>query len=155
MYGGEFTRVNNTGQQGLVRFAVPGKATNAQGPILWNTDWPATALALSGGSIRVSWPLNYDRDSEYLKYEVLRNNIVVKTYDNVRSKPKDWGLPPMAYVDTNVVNGTSYTYRVRATDAQNHSILGGTATVTATGTTTASAYRDAVLADTPDRKSVV
>ncbi|QIG38801.1 PKD domain-containing protein [Microbacterium sp. 4R-513] len=149
VYGGEFTRVNNAGQQGLVRFAVPGKATNAQGPILWNTDWPATAIALSGNSVRVSWPLNYDRDSEYLKYEVLRNNVVVKTFDNVRSKPKDWGLPPMSYVDTNVVNGTTYTYRIRATDAQNHSILGGIATITASGTATASAYRDAVLADTP------
>ncbi|WP_243076170.1 PKD domain-containing protein [Microbacterium sp. SS28] len=148
VYGGEFTRVNNTGQQGLVRFAVPAKATNLQGPILWNTAWPATALSL-GGSIRVSWPLNYDRDSEFLKYEVLRNNVVVKTFDNVRSKSADWGLPPMAWVDTNVTNGTSYTYRVRAKDAQNHEILGGTATVTASGTTIPSAYRDAVLGDTP------
>ncbi|TDN90830.1 LamG domain-containing protein [Microbacterium sp. BK668] len=149
VFGGEFTRVNNTGQQGLVRFAVPGKAPNAQGPLLWNTDWPATALALSGGAVRVSWPLNWDRDSEFLKYEVLRNNVVIKTFENVRSKPKDWGLPPMAFMDTNVTNGTSYTYRVRATDAQNHSILGGTSTVTASGTTTASAYRDTVLADKP------
>lgn len=149
VYGGEFTRVNNTGQQGLVRFAVPSKSTNAQGPLLWNTAWPATAIALSGGSVRVSWPLNYDRDSEFLTYEVLRNNVVVKTFENVRSKSPDWGLPAMAYIDNSVSNGTTYTYRVRATDAQGHSILGGTATVTATGTSTASAYRDAVLADTP------
>ena len=148
VFGGEFTRVNNTGQQGLVRFAIPSKAANAQGPILWNTAWPATATSL-GGSIRISWPLNYDRDSEFLKYEVLRNNVVIKTFENVRSKSADWGLPPMAFVDTNVTNGTSYTYRVRATDAQNHSILGGTATVTASGTTTTSAYRDAVLGDSP------
>lgn len=148
VYGGEFTRVNNTGQQGLVRFAVPGRATNAQGPVLSNTAWPATALSL-GGSVRVSWPLNYDRDSEFLKYEVLRNNVVIKTFENVRSKSADWGLPPMAFVDTNVTNGTSYTYRVRATDAQNHSILGGAATATASGAATASTYRSAVLADTP------
>ncbi|MEU1971942.1 PKD domain-containing protein [Microbacterium sp. NPDC019599] len=149
VFGGEFTRVNNTGQQGLVRFAIPSKSTNAQGPILWNTAWPATALALSGGSVRVSWPLNWDRDSEFLKYEVLRDNVVIKTFENVRSKSADWGLPPMAYVDTTVTNGTSYTYRIRATDAQNHSIVSGTATVTASGTASASAYRDSVLADTP------
>lgn len=149
VFGGEFTRVNNTGQQGLVRFAVPSKSTNAQGPILWNTAWQPTALALSGGSIRVSWPLNYDRDSEFLKYEVLRNNVVIKTFENVRSKSPDWGLPPMAFVDTSVTNGTSYTYQIRATDAQNHSITGATVSVTASGTTTASAYRSAVLTDTP------
>ncbi|MFT4258390.1 PKD domain-containing protein [Microbacterium sp.] len=149
VYGGEFTRVNNTGQQGLARFAVTSKATNAQGPILWNTAWPATAIALTGGSVRVSWPLNYDRDSEYLKYEVLRDNVVVKTFENVRSKSPDWGLPPMAFVDTTVVNGTSYTYRVRATDNEGHSILGGTATVTASGSAEPSVYRSAVLADAP------
>lgn len=149
VYGGEFTRVNNTGQQGLARFAVTEKSTNAQGPILWNTAWPATALALTGGSVRVSWPLNYDRDSEFLKYEVLRDNVVVKTFENVRSKSADWGLAPMAYVDTTVVNGTSYTYRIRATDNEGHSILGGTATVTASGSAAPSAYRSAVLGDAP------
>lgn len=149
VYGGEFTRVNDTGQQGLARFAVAAKSTNAQGPRLWNTQWPATAIALSGGVVRVSWPLNYDRDSEYLKYEVLRNNVVVKTFENVRSKSPDWGLPQMAYIDNSVVNGTSYTYRVRATDAEGHSILGGTATVAATGSSTTSTYRSAVLGDSP------
>ena len=149
VYGGEFTRVNNTGQQGLARFAVKEKAPNAQGPILWNTAWPASSLALTGGSIRVSWPLNYDRDSEFLKYEVLRDNVVVKTYENVRSKSADWGLPPMAFVDTTVTNGTSYTYRVRATDNEGHTILGGTTTVTASGSAAPSAYRTAVLDDAP------
>jgi PKD repeat protein len=148
VYGGEFTRVNNVGQQGLVRFAVPSKSTNAQGPILWNTDWPASALPLDG-SIRVTWPLNYDRDSEFLKYEVLRNNVVIKTFENVRSKSKDWGLPPMTYVDSTVVSGTSYTYRIRATDNEGHNILGGAVTATASGTATSSTYRSAVLADSP------
>ena len=149
VFGGEFTRVNNTGQQGLARFAVKSKAPNAQGPILWNTDWNPTAVALSGGSIRVSWPLNWDRDSEFLKYEVLRNNVVVKTFENVRSKPADWGLPPMAYVDTAVTNGTTYTYRIRATDNEGHSITGATVSATASGSTAASAYRDTVLGDSP------
>ena len=141
--------MNNTGQQGLARFAVTSKAPNAQGPILWNTAWPASSIALTGGSVRVSWPLNYDRDSEYLKYEVLRDNAVVKTYENVRSKSADWGLPPMAFVDTTVTNGTTYTYRVRATDNEGHSILGGTTTVTASGSAAPSAYRTAVLDDAP------
>src|SRR5690606_17828756 len=111
--------------------------------------WVPTAVALTGGSVRVSWPLNHDRDSEFLKYEVLRNNVVIKTYENVRSKPADWGLPPMAYVDTTVSNGTSYTYRVRATDPEGHSALSATVSVTASGSTAPSAYRNAVLSDAP------
>ena len=32
VYGGEFTRVNNRAQQGLVRFARPNLAPNDDGP---------------------------------------------------------------------------------------------------------------------------
>lgn len=148
VYGGEFTRVNNTSQQGLVRFASKDKAPNAQGPLLWNTDWPATAVALEG-AVRVSWPTNFDRDSELLTYELTRDGTVIKTFEDVRSKSKDWGLAPMSYMDAAIEDGRTYTYRVRAMDAEGHSINGGAVTITATGTTAQSAYRDAVLADGP------
>ena len=149
VFGGEFTRVNNTNQQGLVRFAVPSKAPNAQGPLLWNTDWMPTATQVAGGSLRISWPSNWDRDSEFLKYEVLRNNTVIKTFDALRSKKTDWAVPQFGYVDTSVSAGTSYSYRVRATDSRGNSIMSGTVTASATGASAASAYRDRVLEDLP------
>lgn len=149
VYGGEFTRVNNTGQQGLVRFAIPAKAPKAQGPTMWNTDWMPTATQVGSGAVRVSWPSNWDRDSEFLKYEVLRDNVVIKTFDALRSKKEDWAIPPFGYVDTTVTSGTTYSYRVRATDARGNSIMSGTATASASGTSTPSAYKTAVLKDLP------
>ncbi|APX34934.1 hypothetical protein BH708_14745 [Brachybacterium sp. P6-10-X1] len=148
VYGGEFTEVNRTPQQGLVRFALKEKSTNEQGPRMWNTDWPTDAQSLNG-AIRISWPTNYDRDSEYLTYDVLRDGEVIKTFEDVRSKSSDWGLPPMAYVDSAVESEVAYTYRIRATDEEGHSLLSQRATATATGTSTASAYRDVILNDQP------
>ncbi|WP_298862254.1 PKD domain-containing protein [uncultured Microbacterium sp.] len=149
VYGGEFTRVNDKGQQGLVRFAVPAKSTNQQGPQMWNADWMPTATNVAGGALRISWPSNWDRDSEYLKYEVLRDGVVVKTFDSLRSKKADWGVPAFGWVDSSVVSGTSYSYRVRATDQQGHAAMSGTVTATASGASTDSAYRAAVLKDSP------
>ncbi|MHA3723936.1 PKD domain-containing protein [Leucobacter sp. HY1910] len=149
VYGGEFTRVNNVGQQGLVRFAIPSKAPEAQGPILWNTDWMPSATQVANGAVRVSWPSNWDRDNEFLKYEVLRDNVVIKTFDALRSKKDDWAIPPFGYVDTTVEAGTNYSYRVRATDARGNSIMSGTATASASGASTPSAYKTAVLKDLP------
>ena len=148
VYGGEFTQVNRTPQQGLVRFAIAEKSTNEQGPRLWNTQWPASAQALDG-AVRISWPTNYDRDSEYLDYEVLRDGIVIATVEDIRSKSADWGLPPVTYVDADVESGSTYTYRIRAIDEAGHSILGQQVTVTATGVAAESAYRDTVMVDKP------
>lgn len=148
VYGGEFTRVNRTPQQGLVRFAVPATAPNEQGPLLWNTDWPASATAIDG-AIRVSWPLNHDRDSEFLTYEVFRDGQLIATLEDVRSKSPDWGLAPLAFMDTDVTDGQDYTYRVRASDSEGHSIQGAPATARASGTSIPSSYRDAVLGDAP------
>ncbi|MFE6995690.1 PKD domain-containing protein [Microbacterium sp. NPDC057659] len=149
VYGGEFTRVNDKGQQGLVRFAIPSKSTNQQGPQMWNAEWMPTAAGVAGGALRISWPSNWDRDSEYLKYEVLRDGAVVKTFDSLRSKKADWAVPAFAWVDATVVAGTSYSYRVRATDQQGHAAMSGTVTATASGTLAGSAYRTAVLKDSP------
>lgn len=149
VYGGEFTRVNNTNQQGLVRFAVPTKAPNKQGPLSWNTDWMPTATQVADGAVRVSWPSNWDRDSEFLKYEVLRNNVVIKTFDALRSKKEDWAIAPFGFVDTGAASGSTNSYRVRATDSRGNSTLSGTVTAGVTGTSTASDYRAAVLKDQP------
>ena len=60
--GGEFPTVNGAAQQGLVRFAVPSIAPNKQGPRLSGSNFKPTVVSLSAGVVRVSFPLNYDRD---------------------------------------------------------------------------------------------
>ncbi|MCW2522887.1 MAG: domain containing protein, partial [Frankiales bacterium] len=70
--GGEFPTVNNTAQQGLVRFAVPSIAPNKQGPRLSGSNFKPSVVSLSAGAVRVSFPLNYDRDDKTLSYTVTR-----------------------------------------------------------------------------------
>ena len=149
VYGGEFTRVNNVGQQGLTRFAVPSVSVNAQGPTMAGNAWVPSALAVPSGAVRLSWPSNWDRDSENLTYEVLRNNAVIYTSAPSRSKSANWGVPPFTYADGDVQAGASYTYRVRAKDNEGHTALSAAVTVTAEGSAAPSAYRESVLADSP------
>nr|WP_284288173.1 hypothetical protein [Angustibacter aerolatus] len=64
MLGGEFPKVNNVRQQGLVRFAVRSKAPNTSGPVVKGRDLNPTTVSLSAGSVRITWPANWDRDNE-------------------------------------------------------------------------------------------
>jgi hypothetical protein len=63
LYGGEFTTVNNVGQQGLVCFAKP----NLDGPRLFGTSFAPGVQSFANG-IRISWLANYDRDNQQLNY---------------------------------------------------------------------------------------
>ena len=80
--GGEFLHVNNTAQQGLVRFAVPSVAPNKQGPRLSAAQIATNVLARSSTSARVSWGSNWDRDDLNLTYTVTRDGKTVKTSDD-------------------------------------------------------------------------
>ncbi|MDN3444170.1 PKD domain-containing protein [Microbacterium sp. APC 3901] len=150
---GEFTRVNNQIQQGLVRFATTEKAPNTDGPRLSGSTWVPTATAVASGAVRVTWPLNWDRDNEYLEYKVIRDGVNGSPIHttNARSKPADWGLPGMAFVDSGVDPGSTHTYRVRAEDAKGNVAWSTIVTATAgtSGTLGASSYSQAVLADRP------
>ncbi|MFT3798207.1 PKD domain-containing protein [Microbacterium sp.] len=151
VYGGEFTRVNNVLQQGLVRFAVKSIAPNLDGPRLGQSSWIPSAVAISEGSIRVSWPLNWDRDNEYLTYQVIRNgNTASPVYSvTARSKPADWALPGLTFTDKNVVQGQTYTYRIRVYDPSGNVQNSATITAVADGDSPTTAYSTAVLADDP------
>lgn len=46
LYAGEFTRVNNVGQQGIVRFARRDAAPNKQGPVLGGADATPTVSSV-------------------------------------------------------------------------------------------------------------
>jgi len=84
LYGGEFTNVNNRGQQGLARFANKAIAPNKEGPRVANASFNAAAFvptvdSLSAGTARIGWRAAFDRDNEQLRYDVLRDGIVVGT----------------------------------------------------------------------------
>ncbi|WP_186307625.1 LamG-like jellyroll fold domain-containing protein, partial [Microbacterium sp. 1.5R] len=150
---GEFTKVNNQPQQGLVRFATTEKAPNTDGPRLSGSNWVPTAAPIASGAVQVSWPLNWDRDNEFLEYRVIRDGVngsPVHT-TTARSKPADWGLPGMSFVDSGVAPGSTHTYRVRAQDAKGNVAWSTTITAAAgsAGSLNASTYSQTVLADAP------
>ncbi|CAN7326610.1 LamG-like jellyroll fold domain-containing protein [Knoellia sp. LjRoot47] len=136
--GGEFTRVNEVGQQGLARFAYQ--------PDTGAPDTPAvSASSLRPGEAVVRWRSSVDLDNETLTYNVYRNGSSTPVY-TASGKSHMWlGRPQMSFRDTNVTNGQSYQYRVTASDGTNVSPLSAVASVTVA--TTASAYAGRILDD--------
>jgi hypothetical protein len=116
--GGEFTAVNGTRQQGLVRMTLPTRAPRKQGP---RDNGLTPVVAPSGAALRVSWPANWDRDDQSLSYSVLRNNVVVKTF---RARSQFWRRPTLSYRDLTGQPGVSYAYRIRSTDPDGNTLAG-------------------------------
>ncbi|UDY35504.1 PKD domain-containing protein [Dermatobacter hominis] len=152
--GGEFPRVNGTNQQGLARFATKTIAPNKDA-IQGYPELTPTLVAISPGSLRVSWQGAWDRDNARLTYEVLRGDTVATstvlktiTFD----KSNWWTRPKMAFVDTTAPPGSTQTYRIRVRDPWNNGFasLPTTGTIPE-GTATSSAYRNAVMADSPTK----
>ena len=63
VYGGEFTAVNGTAQQGLVRFARRGIAPNKMGPENKGGAYPVTASSTESGVVSLSFQTSLDRKS--------------------------------------------------------------------------------------------
>ena len=55
LLGGEFPNVNGTGQQGLVRFAIPSLAPKKQGPRVAGAAFNPTLLAVRPTEVRIKW----------------------------------------------------------------------------------------------------
>ncbi|HEU5223299.1 MAG TPA: PKD domain-containing protein [Candidatus Lumbricidophila sp.] len=142
LYGGEFTRVNNRAQQGLVRFANPNVVPSKAGPKFSGAASVPTVLALASDAVRVNWSANSDPDNESLKYEVLRNNVVIHTLTAL-SKP--WSQPSLGFFDGGVAPGATVNYRIRATDPNGNVSLSDSVAFTNTSSGTVTAYQRAVL----------
>jgi PKD repeat protein len=146
--GGEFPAVNATGQQGLVRFAIPSKAPNKQGPRLSGTEFTPTAMAL-GSRVRVTIGANWDRDDMALSYQLIRDGDTARPVDSVTVSSLYWSLPTVVLVDGTAAAGTTHSYTVVAVDPNGNRAT--SAAVTATAGAALSNYAKAVLADGASR----
>ncbi|GAB2590281.1 hypothetical protein GCM10009593_32300 [Microlunatus antarcticus] len=151
--GGQFPTVNGKAQQGLVRFGRPGLAPGTDGPRVYFSD-PGSAntsvgtpsvKVVGGNTVRVT-AAPWDRDDLVLsKVDLLRNNVVVKTYNDLTAP---WWQTTVAYTDTDITAGTTYSYKLRMTDAHGNTTTSNAGSVTPSGTNLAdSTYSDQVKAD--------
>ncbi len=144
VYGGEFPRVNGANQQGLVRFALQTVAPNDEGPQGMATVTP-TLTAMAPGVVRVAWTAPYDRDNRRLRYEVLRGNTMIASF---QADSNQWTRTPMGFLDETAPPGTTQSYRVRVLDAFDNGGLSGTTSIAVpSGTRPTSAYVDSVQAN--------
>ncbi|MCR2823961.1 LamG-like jellyroll fold domain-containing protein [Microbacterium sp. zg.Y909] len=125
--GGDFTRINGGGQQGLTRFG-PQDTGNPPTP-------SASAQAISDGGIQVRFRSVVDADDSHLTYRIYRNNSTTPIWSGV-SRSLWWERPQVTFVDRDVRPGTTYTYRVEATDGTNTSPRSSAVSATARGEAT-------------------
>lgn len=137
-YGGEFTTVNGSAQQGLTRFAEApdsGKPSTPSTPNLTST---------APGEIRVMWRTTTDTDDKTLTYNLYRGTsttpIATLTADS-----EFYSKPQLAFTDTGLTPGTRYSYRVTASDGTNVSTSSASRSIIAAGTS--NAYANKVVAD--------
>ena len=143
--GGEFPRVNNTGQQGLVRFARTGLAPNKSGPKLHGVNYKPTLTSPANGVVRGTIAANYDMDNENLTYRVFRQGTAEPVYTTT-VKSNFYTRPTITFKDTGVTGGQTYNYRVAVTDPMGNNVTGDWTPVTVS-TVDVSAYGMRVLDD--------
>ena len=149
VYAGEFPRVNNSPQQGLVRFAVPTIAPNKVAPT-GSEGLTPTVVSVSAGTARVSWQAASDNDNEHLVYRVVRNGDTAAPVFETTAASTFWHRPSMGFVDRGLTPGATYTYRVHAFDPFGNTARGSTVSVVVSADTAGGGlYSDTVLADTP------
>ncbi|MCU1478501.1 MAG: hypothetical protein JWQ64_3194 [Subtercola sp.] len=148
VYGGEFTTVNGVRQQGLSRFAVRAIAPNKQGPLYSGGTFKPSVVSLASGTARVSWTANADRDNGTLTYNVYRNGNLTTPVYTTTGDSSTWNQPSMGFTDTGLTPGSTYSYRIRATDPLGNTVIGDGVSVTITAATP-SVYNSAVSADSP------
>ena len=112
--GGEFPKVNNVAQQGLVRFLKKSVGPHSFKPIYLAAMDPV-ATSTTNGTVRVRFNSTWDRDDETLTYDVYRDNG--PSIGSVTSSSIWWNQPPLVFTDTGRTPGATHTYRIRAKDS--------------------------------------
>ena len=134
--GGEFTLINGAAQQGLTRFGTDDVGAPPI-PV-------AAAEALTSGANQIRFRTVVDADDSALTYKVYRNGGATPIWTGTANSMW-WSRPQVTVVDTNVTTGTSYTYRVTASDGVNTSAL--SASVAARAVTKGVDYPSQVIQD--------
>ncbi len=126
--GGDFTRVNGANQQGLARFRnggntarpeVPGRSFNGDP---WPNTVPTVQMNLrvtvqptAANTLTVEFPAVNDNDSGLLTYRIYRNNGTTPV-GTVTARSWPWTRPVLRFDNTGLTAGTTYSYRVTASD---------------------------------------
>ena len=120
VYGGEFTKINGVGQQGLARFATSDVAPDKEGPRVTGNDFQPTAMETSPGTVTVSWPANWDRDNANLTYTVFQDGVALAGSTST-SASTFFSRPSLSYVQTDAPEG-KHVYTVTATDPAGNTV---------------------------------
>ena len=142
--GGEFPTVNGIGQQGIVRFAVTPIAPAKRGPVLTGSKFMPSLNSFAAGTVRVAFQANYDQDDVTLNYSVIRDGDTEHPVYQTPVQSTFFKRPNIAFTDAGLTPGTTYRYRLYVTDAAGNQVIGDTATITASGTGSASTYANLI-----------
>jgi hypothetical protein len=137
--GGDFTTINDKGQEGLARFA-PGPSAAPAKPAAGPTVVPS-----GPGQLTVTFPAVVDNDNGVLSYTLFRGNTAVATL-SAESWP--WASPSLRYVDSGLKVGTAYTYHYKASDGATTTASSPNSLAT-TALASVPAYAPTILAASP------
>ncbi|TDO69692.1 hypothetical protein EV651_101737 [Kribbella sp. VKM Ac-2571] len=118
--GGDFTKVNGAGQQGLTRFTNLGRGAAPSAPASPTLSRPAI------GQVKASVRASLDNDDIRLTYRLLRGATVVAV---TRVSSAFWSRPTVTLTDTTAPTRTTQNYRIEVSDG-NHAVRSGYSTVT-------------------------
>ncbi|MEZ0490676.1 hypothetical protein AB2L28_00310 [Kineococcus sp. TBRC 1896] len=130
--GGEFPKVNNVAQQGIVRMAVRTIAPNREGPT-YQADFAPALTSTASGAVRVSWRTTWDPETRDLRYRVVRDGDLATPVGVVTAASTWWDRPTAEFTDTGLEPGSTHTYRVYADDADGNSTNSVPASITVGG----------------------
>ena len=112
---GEFPKVNNVAQQGIVRMAVRALAPNLEGP-RYQADFVPQLSTTATGAVRVRFRTTWDPETRDLEYRVVRDGETAAPVGSVTAASTWWNRPEAEFIDTGVEPGSTHTYRVYAYD---------------------------------------
>lgn len=111
VYAGEFPKVNNTAQQGLVRFAKKSVATSKVPPVVSSNGFQFTPY--DNGDLNVAWTAATDKDNARLTYRLYRDGALVAER---QADSTFYNITRINAVDSGLKVGTKYTYQLRVSD---------------------------------------
>lgn len=149
--GGEFTKVNGSGQQGLVRFATSSKAPKKRGPMDSGALFTPTVTAVDGHAAKITWTSNWDQDDQELSYQVVRSDRTGTPLTTVKGVSQFWNRPKLSFVDSTAEPGKTYRYRIVAIDPNGNRATGDYVDITMPANTSLGTYAIGVLGDQPSR----